>query len=205
MAGETDVLGEYLPPAQFCTLQIPLDQTRVRTRAAAVGSQRLTAWAIALPNSSVTSISSNFQHSTEVTQLVLPYVRLNRRHLYRNQPFHPILRMSNPVPSFTTYSCKVHLFFMLDLDLGDLGIWRFRLQWEIPTEGITCLSFFTHTKYPPISLFLDLIILTIWGEWRSSSLNLLKFLSLLVASSLQSLEPLCWIVGSISWSSLHRR
>jgi hypothetical protein len=30
-------------PAPLCPLQIPLDQTRDRTRAAAVGSQRLTA------------------------------------------------------------------------------------------------------------------------------------------------------------------
>jgi hypothetical protein len=30
-------------PAPLCTPQIPLDQTRARTRAAAVGSQRLTA------------------------------------------------------------------------------------------------------------------------------------------------------------------
>jgi hypothetical protein len=30
-------------PAQLCPPQIPLDQTRDRTRAAAVGSQRLTA------------------------------------------------------------------------------------------------------------------------------------------------------------------
>jgi hypothetical protein len=33
-------------PAPLCPPQIPLDQTRDRTRAAAVGSQRLTAWAI---------------------------------------------------------------------------------------------------------------------------------------------------------------
>jgi hypothetical protein len=39
LAGEIEVLGENLPPR----LQIPLDQTRARTRAAAVGSQRLTA------------------------------------------------------------------------------------------------------------------------------------------------------------------
>jgi hypothetical protein len=31
-------------PAPFCPPQIPLDQTRARTRAAAVGSQRLTAY-----------------------------------------------------------------------------------------------------------------------------------------------------------------
>jgi hypothetical protein len=30
-------------PASLCSPQIPLDQTRARTRAAAVGSQRLTA------------------------------------------------------------------------------------------------------------------------------------------------------------------
>jgi hypothetical protein len=34
-------------PAPLCPPQIPLDQTRARTRAAAVGSQRLTAWAMA--------------------------------------------------------------------------------------------------------------------------------------------------------------
>jgi hypothetical protein len=36
-------------PAPLCTPQIPLDQTRARTRADAVGSQRLTAWAMARP------------------------------------------------------------------------------------------------------------------------------------------------------------
>jgi hypothetical protein len=34
-------------PAPFCPPQIPHDQTRARTRAAAVGSQRLTVWAMA--------------------------------------------------------------------------------------------------------------------------------------------------------------
>jgi hypothetical protein len=34
-------------PAPLCPPQIPLDQTRDRTRATAVGSQRLTAWAMA--------------------------------------------------------------------------------------------------------------------------------------------------------------
>jgi hypothetical protein len=36
-------------PAPLCPPQIPLDQTRARTRTAAVGSQRLTAWAMARP------------------------------------------------------------------------------------------------------------------------------------------------------------
>jgi hypothetical protein len=38
-------------PAPLCSPQIPLDQTRARTRAFAVGSQRLTAWAMARPGS----------------------------------------------------------------------------------------------------------------------------------------------------------
>jgi hypothetical protein len=36
-------------PAPLCPTQIPLDQTRARTRAAAVGIQRLIAWAMARP------------------------------------------------------------------------------------------------------------------------------------------------------------
>jgi hypothetical protein len=40
-------------PAPLCPPQIPFDQTRARTRAAAVGSQRLTAWAMARPDRSV--------------------------------------------------------------------------------------------------------------------------------------------------------
>jgi hypothetical protein len=37
-------------PAPLCPPQISLDQIWARTRAAAVGSQRLTAWAMARPN-----------------------------------------------------------------------------------------------------------------------------------------------------------
>jgi hypothetical protein len=37
-------------PAPLCPPQIPHDQTRARTRAATVGSQRLTAWAMARPS-----------------------------------------------------------------------------------------------------------------------------------------------------------
>jgi hypothetical protein len=40
-------------PAPLCPPQIPFDQTRVRTRAAALGSQRLAAWAMARPWPSV--------------------------------------------------------------------------------------------------------------------------------------------------------
>jgi hypothetical protein len=46
LAGETEVLGETYPSATLSTTK-PTCQTRARTRAAAVGSQRLTAWAMA--------------------------------------------------------------------------------------------------------------------------------------------------------------
>jgi hypothetical protein len=43
-------------PALPCPPQIPLDQTRARNRAAAVGSQRLTVWAMARPLKIITSM-----------------------------------------------------------------------------------------------------------------------------------------------------
>jgi hypothetical protein len=49
-------------PALLCPPQIPHDQTRARTRAAAVGSQRLTAWAMARP--SIPYISSIWNMTT---------------------------------------------------------------------------------------------------------------------------------------------
>jgi hypothetical protein len=55
LAGETEVLREKTcPSATFVHRKIPHDQTRVWTRAAAaVGSRRLTAWAVARPNETV--------------------------------------------------------------------------------------------------------------------------------------------------------
>jgi hypothetical protein len=49
LARETEVLAESLPPVPLCPSQIPHDLSRVWTRAATVVSQRLTAWAMALP------------------------------------------------------------------------------------------------------------------------------------------------------------
>jgi hypothetical protein len=48
LAGETEVLGENLPDATLFTKN-PIFQTQARTRAAAVGSQRLTASVMARP------------------------------------------------------------------------------------------------------------------------------------------------------------
>jgi hypothetical protein len=49
LAGETEVLGENLPQCRFVHHK-PHMPARKRTRAAAVGSQRLTAWAMAQPS-----------------------------------------------------------------------------------------------------------------------------------------------------------
>jgi hypothetical protein len=46
LAGETEVLGENLPPVPLCPPQIPHDVTQAKTRNAAMGSRQLTGWAI---------------------------------------------------------------------------------------------------------------------------------------------------------------
>jgi hypothetical protein len=49
LAGETEVLGENLLQCHFLHDKPQMTGPRVRTRADAVGSQRLTAWAMARP------------------------------------------------------------------------------------------------------------------------------------------------------------
>jgi hypothetical protein len=49
LAGKTEVLGGKPAPMPLCPPQIPHDLTWARTRAAAVGNRRLTAWAMARP------------------------------------------------------------------------------------------------------------------------------------------------------------
>jgi hypothetical protein len=56
LTGDTEVLGENLPQCRF--VHSPTCSARKRTRAAAVGSQRLTALATARSHGSVTTFSS---------------------------------------------------------------------------------------------------------------------------------------------------
>jgi hypothetical protein len=49
LAGETEFSEKTCPSATFVHHKIPHDQTRFRNRAPAVGSRRLTAWAMARP------------------------------------------------------------------------------------------------------------------------------------------------------------
>jgi hypothetical protein len=58
VAQETEVLGKNPAPVLLRPPQIPYDLTRARTRAAALGSQRLTAWAMERP---LRSIKAGFE------------------------------------------------------------------------------------------------------------------------------------------------
>jgi hypothetical protein len=50
LAGETEVVEENLPQRHFVHHKSHMTRLLARTRAAAVGSQRLTAWAMARPD-----------------------------------------------------------------------------------------------------------------------------------------------------------
>jgi hypothetical protein len=50
LAGETEVLGENLPRRHFVRHKSHVTRPGLEPRAAAVGSQRLTAWAMARPS-----------------------------------------------------------------------------------------------------------------------------------------------------------
>jgi hypothetical protein len=52
--GKSEVLGEKLVAVPLCPPQIPHGLTRDRTRTSAVGGRRLSAWAMARPNSTLT-------------------------------------------------------------------------------------------------------------------------------------------------------
>jgi hypothetical protein len=58
LAGETEVLGENLPQRHFVHHKSHMARPGLEPRAAAVGSQRLTAWAMARPSWNVTPFRS---------------------------------------------------------------------------------------------------------------------------------------------------
>jgi hypothetical protein len=81
LAGETEVLGENLPQRHFIHHKIPHDQTRALTWAAAVGSQWITAWAMARPywrddRSLISEASRNFSGIKVTGTLILPFASL---------------------------------------------------------------------------------------------------------------------------------
>jgi hypothetical protein len=57
-------------PAPLCIPQIPLDQIRARTLAAAVGSQRLTAWAMEQPLTKLRTDVQMFWRGNQVHRIV---------------------------------------------------------------------------------------------------------------------------------------
>jgi hypothetical protein len=57
--GKPEVLGEIPIPVPLCPPKIPHGPTRDRTRASAVRGQRLTAWAMALPNTTASFCSTS--------------------------------------------------------------------------------------------------------------------------------------------------
>jgi hypothetical protein len=56
LAGETEVLGENLPQRHFVHHKSHMTRPGLEPRAAAVGSQRLTAWAMARPKAGFTNV-----------------------------------------------------------------------------------------------------------------------------------------------------
>jgi hypothetical protein len=68
-------------PAPLCSPQIPIDQTRARTRAAAVGSRRLTAWAMARPEMDACRVSE----SSKITCIYMWTVRLRQTFIFSSK------------------------------------------------------------------------------------------------------------------------
>jgi hypothetical protein len=60
--GKTELLGEKPVPVPLCPPQIPHGLTQDRTRASAIGGRRLTAWAMARPDTSALRQNQTFSH-----------------------------------------------------------------------------------------------------------------------------------------------
>jgi hypothetical protein len=80
-------------PVPLCTIQIPHDVTQARTRAAAVGSRRLTAWATARSQTFVTSsdkrsqLLQGFSSCRDVVSC-LSWVCIDARYSWRKAIYH---------------------------------------------------------------------------------------------------------------------
>jgi hypothetical protein len=70
LAGETEVLGENLPPRHFVHHKSHMTRPGLEPRAATVGSQRLTAWVMARPFSETKIDISKSTETTEETDSV---------------------------------------------------------------------------------------------------------------------------------------
>jgi hypothetical protein len=125
LAEETEILEEN-PPQRLCPPQIPLDQTRDQTRAAAVGSQWLTVWATARPWVLITSIRTKI-HLWIVIELAEGILKLfDKVNLKR-------------VKNIWSWNSIQTLFLFI--------IWLYYLLWKYRKGG----SFYFHTQFYDIA------------------------------------------------------
>jgi hypothetical protein len=155
LAGETEVLRENKPAtAPLCPTQIPLDVTQARTRAAAVGKQRLTAWAMARPRIALKSRRSKLESGTP-TLITFPSVPPDERwyklgpHFFHTGTVpcsHQLGTESDPVPINSVHMVTQRfLKFIFNVDPSEL---RFSgkncMQIHFPNERYMYYLRFTH-------------------------------------------------------------